>query len=119
MGGGDALCMVGYDGINDKQVEEMGASNIIWAEKIRRGYIDRRDVWQAITLTVMGKLEYPLIVLILAVEECNYIMAPILASWLPKAGICRNTPRAIVYGIKEHQDFDIHNLLTTIRMQHI
>ena len=89
------------DGNNTKQVEEMRASNIVWAEKVRTGVIDRRDAWQALTLTVMKKLEYPLLALTLTKEECNYIMAPVLLSGLPRAGICRNIPRALIYGNKK------------------
>ena len=102
------------DGNNDKQIEEMRASNVMWAEKVRTGVIDRRDAWQALTLTVMKKLEYPLIALTLTEKDCIYIMAPILESGLPKAGICRNTPRALIYGNKKHQGFGLHKLHTTM-----
>jgi len=66
------------DGNNEKQVEEMRATTVAWAEKVRTGAIDRRDAWQALTLTVMKKLEYPLLVLTLTEDECDYIMAPVL-----------------------------------------
>ena len=64
------------DRTNDKQVEEMRVTTVSWAEKIRTGTIDRRDAWQALTLAVMKKLEYPLLVLALTEDECDYIMAP-------------------------------------------
>ena len=60
------------DGNNDKQIEEMKASNVIWAIKVRTGVIDRRDAWQALTLTVMKKLEYPRVALTLARRLCKY-----------------------------------------------
>ena len=87
------------DDNNTKQIEEMGASNIVCTEKIKIGIIDRRDAWQALNLTVIKKLEYPLLALTLTEEELNYIIAPVLLSGLPRAGICRNTP--IIFRVKE------------------
>ena len=105
------------DGNNDKQIDEIKASNVIWAEKVRTGVIDRRDAWQALTLTVMKKLEYPLVALTLTEEDCATIMAPILESGLPKAGICRNTPRALLYSNREHQGMGLHSLHTKMGIQ--
>ena len=102
------------DGNNTKQVEEMRRTTVEWAEKVRTGAIDRKDVWQALTLTIMKKLEYPLLALTLTEDECDYIMSPILQSGLPRAGICRNIPRALLYGRKEHQGLGLNNLHTTM-----
>ena len=57
------------DGNNDKQVEVMRAITTKWAEKARTGFMNRHDMWQALTMTVMKKLEYPLIVLKLTEKE--------------------------------------------------
>ena len=46
------------DGNNRKQVEEMRAATVRWAEQVRTGCIDRRDAWLALTMTIMKKLEY-------------------------------------------------------------
>ena len=107
------------DGNNDKQIVEMRKTTVKWAEKVRTGCIDRRDAWQALTLTVMKKLEYPLQALTLTEKECDFIMAPVLMSGLPKAGICRHTPRALIYGDKEHQGLGLHNLFTTMGINRI
>ena len=107
------------DGNNEKQVSEIRKTTVQWAEKVRTGCIDRRDAWQALTLTVMKKLEYPLQALTLTEKECDLIMAPVLLSGLPKAGICRHTPRALIYGDKEHQGLGLHNLYTTMGINRI
>ena len=39
----------------------MREATVKWAEQVNTGTIDRRDVWQALTLTIMKKLEYPLL----------------------------------------------------------
>ena len=90
-----------------------------WAEKVRTGAIDKRDAWQALTLTIMKKLEYPLLALTLTEKECDFIMAPILKSALPRPGLCRNIPRALLYGRKEHQGLGLNNLHTTMGLKQI
>jgi len=63
----------------------------------------------------MLKLEYPLLALVtLTEDECNFTLAPVLKSGLPMAGICRNMPRADVYGDATHQGMGLHNLYTAM-----
>ena len=99
------------DGNNRKQVEEMRASTVKWAERVRTGCIDRSDAWLALTMTIMKKLEYALPALTLTEEECNFIMAPALAAGLPKAGICRTTPRAVILGARIFKDLGYINCI--------
>ena len=91
----------------------MREKTVKWAERVRAGCIERRDAWQALTMTSMKRLEYPLLALTLTELECNYIMAPALNAGLPKADICRTNPRALVYGCKDYQSLGLHNLHTT------
>ena len=79
----------------------------------------RRDAWQALTVTIMKKVEYPLLALTLSEAECNFIMAPALLAGLPKSGICRTTPRVLVHGCKEYQGLELHKLHTTMGISHI
>ena len=57
-------------------------------------------------------LEYPLLALTLTEDECDYIMSPILQYRLPRAVLCRNITRALLYGRKEHQGLGLNNLHT-------
>ena len=107
------------DGNNVKQVEEMRRKSIEWGEKIRTGMVDKRDAWLAMKSTIMKTLEYPLLALTLSENECNHIMAPLLKAGLPKAGICRNIPRSILYGSTEHQGLGMNNLYTTMDLTQI
>ena len=102
------------DGNNKKQVEEMRKNAMVWGAKVRTGAIDRQDAWRAMNMTIMKTLEYPLVALTLTEKECDHIMAPILDGALPKAGICRNIPRAVLYGDPEHQGLGVHNIYTTM-----
>ena len=48
-------------------------------------------------MTVMNKLEYPLVALILSEAECDYVMAPVLEGALSTSGLCRKFPREMLY----------------------
>ena len=88
-------------------------------KKVRTGCIDRRDAWQALTMTIMKKVQYPLLALTLSESECNFIMAPALSAGFPKSGICRTTHRSLVHVCKEYQGLGLHKLHTTMVISHI
>ena len=67
-------------------------------------------------MTIMEILEYPLVALTLTEKKCDHIMAPIFDGVLPKAGICRNILRALLYGDPEHQGLGLHNIYTTMNL---
>ena len=46
-------------------------------------------------------------------------MAPALAAGLPKSRVCRNIPRALLFGSKEYQGIGLHKLYTTMGINHI
>ena len=53
---------------NKRHVKEMMKHTVEWAEKVQTSAIDHRDTRQALNLTVMKKLEYPLISLTLTTK---------------------------------------------------
>ena len=102
------------DGNNTKQIAEMRDITTKWAEKVRTGTIDKRDSWQALTKTVLKKLEYPLVALNLTEKECRHIMAPALAAGLSRSGVCQKISRCVLYGNVELQGMGLHNIFTTM-----
>lgn len=56
----------------------MRVVTVDWSEKVQSGPIEKRDTWQALTLTIMKDFECILLVLTLTKDECDYIMVPIL-----------------------------------------
>ena len=88
-----------------------------WGTKVRTGDINRQYAWRAMNMNVVKTLEYPLVVLTLTEEECNYIMTPILEGELPRSGICRNIPWVVLYGDKDHQGLETQNLHTIMRLR--
>ena len=70
-------------------------------------------------MTIIKTLEYPLVALTLTEEECDFIVALVLAGGLLRAGICINIPRSVLYGSLDHQGMGMHNLYTTMGLQQI
>ncbi|CAJ1931319.1 unnamed protein product [Cylindrotheca closterium] len=51
----------------------------------------------------MKKLEYPMALTTLEAQQCTDIMSPVLQVCLPKAGVCRNFPRDVVFAPLSYQ----------------
>ena len=107
------------DGNNRRQIEEMRLVSTKWSEQIRTGAISPSDAWQALSLALIKKLEYPLVALTLTEKECQYIMAPALAGGLNRAKICSKIKQAVVYGNIELQGMGLHKLHTTLGIRQI
>ena len=60
-----------------------------------------------------------MVALTLSKSQCDYIMAPALDGGLPRARICKNIPRAMLYGNLEHQGMMLYNLYTTMGLQQV
>jgi len=65
---------------------------------------------------VLWKLNYPLVMTTLSWLQCQKIMAPLLQQGLPKAGVVRSFPQAIVHGLLE---YDIPHLYTEQLIMHL
>ena len=107
------------DGNNEKQIEVMRDKAVKWAEKVRTGHTTKSDAWQALTMSIMKKLDYSLIALTLTEQECKTIMAPVLEIGLGRAGICQKISRKVLYGSRELQGMGLHNLFTTLGISHV
>ena len=68
-----------------------------WADQISPSFLHRYDVLPMLRTTIQKTLEYPMALTFLSKTEWEMILSPVLMAALPKAGICRNFPRAMVY----------------------
>ena len=99
--------MQAMDGNNRDEIIHLRQKADHFADQMRTGFLSKNDAWFALTATIMKTMEYPMATTTMLEKEWNYIMAPILLSGLPRAGIDRNFPRAILYGPKSLQGFGI------------
>ena len=60
-----------------------------------------KDVWVAITSTIMKTLEYPMTALTITKQGWDEIMKPLLHFCPPVTGYSQNFPRAVIFGPSE------------------
>ncbi|CAJ1970512.1 unnamed protein product [Cylindrotheca closterium] len=74
-----------------------------WAEQLRPNLLHKHDVLPLIWSTIMKKLEYPMALATLDAQQWTDIMSPVLQVCLPKAGVCCNFPRDVVFALLSYQ----------------
>ena len=99
--------MLAMDGNNVEECQHLRKKTMEFADNMRTGFLSKNDAWYALNSTIMKMLEYPMEATTITEEEWNKIMAPILLSGLPRSGIDRKFPRAVLYGPRNLQGFGI------------
>ena len=66
-------------------------------------------MWQALTSVFMRTIEYPMAAITLTERQWNHIMAPITLHVLPKSGLARRFPHAVLYAPQKYQGRGLHN----------
>jgi len=102
-----------------QQIEDMLGKSQDWADKIAAGHVDRVKVAIALQTTIWKTLGHPLPTTLLTKEECEEIMRPVLNAALPKMGLNRHFPRAVVHGAKSLQGLEIPHLFTMQSIEHL
>ncbi|CAJ1934788.1 unnamed protein product, partial [Cylindrotheca closterium] len=68
-----------------------------WADQIQPSFLHRYVVLPLLCTTIQKTLEYPMALTFFSQQEWDQLLSPVLRAALPKAGICRNFPCAMVY----------------------
>ncbi|CAJ1929622.1 unnamed protein product [Cylindrotheca closterium] len=68
-----------------------------WADQIQPSFPHQYNVLPLFCTTIQKTLEYPMALTSFSQQKWDQIQSPVLRAALPKAGICRNFPRAMVY----------------------
>jgi hypothetical protein len=82
---------------SDVQMEVLREKALKWADTIRPSFLQKYDVLPMLRSTIQKSLEYPMALTTLSATQWEKIMSPVLMAALPKAGICRTFPRAVVF----------------------
>lgn len=80
------------DGNTHSQTHSLIQMATQWVDNVWAGKITRDDVWLVVMSTIWRTIAYPLPALNLTKQQCNAIIAPILANTLLALGVCRNFP---------------------------
>ena len=101
------------DGSMDDQVTHLRKKAEQWADLLRVKKMNRDAVWYSLTASIMKTIEYPLLATSMSRAQFQFIMAPILVSALPRAGICRYMNRDVIYSLPMHQGMGIQDPFVT------
>jgi hypothetical protein len=99
--------MQAMDGNNTAEIAHLRKKAEAFAESMRTGFLSKNDSWFALTATIMKTMEYPMATTTMTEKEWITIMAPIYQAALPRSGMDRRFPHAILYGPKSLQGFGI------------
>jgi hypothetical protein len=58
--------------------------------------LEKNEAWEGIFTTVMATMKYPTAATQLVEDDWDYVLSPIFAAGLPKAGIARNFPHDVL-----------------------
>ena len=89
-----------------------------WADRIRVSFLSESEAARALSITIIKKLEYPLLAMNLTRQECDDILKPLLQALLPKA-INRNFNRKVLRAPGGLLGLEVPCLYTTQVIKHI
>ena len=107
------------DGNMLAQASYMVQQAVEWSDKIRVGSFNRALMSQALVTTIMKSLEYVLPATTLSKTQCDQIMAPILKYCLPRIGVVRSFPRALVHAVPTYHGLNLPKLYWLQGFYHI
>jgi len=107
------------DGNWDTEVEYLVSIAADWKVRMAAARLTHENATFSLRNVVLRKLCYPLTTTTFTKHQCHQIMTPILQQGLPKAGVVRTFPRALVHGPVDYSGLDIPNLFTEQMIAHV
>jgi hypothetical protein len=104
------------------QIAKLQGKVLEWVKHISSGRLSKAEMWIAVQSTILRTLSYPLPAVTLTKQVWEAILSPLLCCVLPRLGICRNFPRALVYAPSKFFGLDfkhLHTVQETTRLQGI
>jgi hypothetical protein len=101
--------MFSANGSMKDEVLHLRSKGTQWADKLRTAKITKTEAWFALNQCILRTIHYPLLATTISKEDFGFILSPILKVALPKSGICRNMPRAVVYSSRKYRGLGIAN----------
>jgi hypothetical protein len=97
----------------------MESKSTEWAERISTGHLPRHLTWLAWKTTITKTLEYPLSVTTLSQKQCKRLTSIVSNTALPRCGIMRSFPRALLHGPKKYGGLEAPDLYIEQGIAHI
>ncbi len=80
-----------------------------WCDGVRTKRLHKEEAWYSLNATIMKTIEYPLLATTFSQTEIDKLMWPLLKVILPKCGLQRRYPRALLYGPVEQRGCGLKN----------
>jgi hypothetical protein len=90
-----------------------------WSQQIKKSTLKDHEAHTALNITIMKKLEYPLVAVSLTRKQCEKVMSMLLATSLPKAGYNQNFPCKAPHGPPSFMGGGVHHLYATMVAKHV
>ena len=88
---------VSPDGKCNRQMEKLLQKTITFSEKLKTSFIDRNLLWMGVRNILWLTIRYSLPATSFSVKQCEEIIRPIKHFVLPKLGLSKKFPHAILY----------------------
>jgi len=80
------------------QLNKFNAKIQQWTEKLAAGRLSKSEMWTAVQSTILRTLAYPLPAINVTRQDWDKTLGPLLTTVLPRLGVCRHFPRAMITG---------------------
>ena len=90
-----------------------------WASTVSSGRLLRQDALPLLHTTILKTLEYPMALTTFSATQWEKVLSKPLMTILPKAGICRTFPRAVVYASIRRQGLGVPHPFGTQISRHL
>ncbi|MGL5936442.1 MAG: hypothetical protein ACRCZI_12575, partial [Cetobacterium sp.] len=90
-----------------------------WCDALRTRRLTPEEAWYSLHATILRTLEYPLTATTFTQAQCTELLQPILAAALPRSGVQRRLPRALVYGPLRTRGLNVPNLYWVQLIHHV
>ena len=107
------------DGNHDEQWDALYKKAQTWAGKVRASPLDPDAMWVAMNCSIIKGLEYPLAATTLSKPQVDKIMSALLPTALPRSGLTRKFPHAVLYGPAELQGMGVTSLYDYQYCRHV
>jgi hypothetical protein len=101
------------------QLNKFNAKIQQWTEKLAAGRLSKSEMWTAVQSTILRTLAYPLPAINVTRQDWDKTLGPLLTTVLPRLGVCRHFPRAMVFAPTKYFGLGFRHLHTDQEIQRL
>jgi len=110
---------IAYDGNQEGEIQHLRNKATEFANQYRTASLEKNDAWIGIKTGILSTFRYPHAATQLTEKEWDYVCAPVFQMGLPKSGISRMFPRAVLFGPMDYQGLDVVHPFHEQELEHL